>query len=400
MSEYRILIADDQTEVARDLLRGLKSPEFKLNFVGDGETALRKLTTDEVFDAVIVDMRMPPDVWGGLWLIQNMRDRALNMPVIVLSGEAGQTETIKALRLGANDWVAKEDASREIESRLREQLQNANAKALSHVSDYLPTPISEKVNHYRNSIAEDGTGLEKGLATIAAIESVWRLLALVNLSALLQTQRLQGVVEQQLLRPTMGIYLDLLKAVGRLTRDNIGMRRLSSCIPLSEAHQVVVERNRGIGHPIGAPGLDASIMEIAEKQLLTFLRRFADNSVGFLGAAQTMTYEQGVFLVNVQVHGSSPMSRAVIESKHALNSGEAFWISDSGVTRLWPWIIEHECTSRADRAVFLFDGVKVKGKDLENRDAPFVYTGCATRQPLPTGGTLSDLLQLFSRSQA
>lgn len=398
MSEYRILIADDQMEVARSLLAGLKSTEFKLDFVADGETALRKLMTDEVFDAVIVDMRMPPDVWGGLWLIQNMRARALNMPVIVLSGEAGQTETIKALRLGANDWVAKEDASRDIESRLREQLQNANAKVLSHFSHYLPTPISEKVKHYRDVMAEDGTGLEKGLATITAIESAWRLVALVNLSALPQTQRLQGVVEQQLLRPTMGIYLDLLKAVGKLNRDNIDMRRLSSCIPLSEAHKVVVERNRGIGHPIGAPSLDAAIMEIAERQLLTFLRRYTDNSVGFLGTVQTMTYEQGAFRVDVQVHGSTPTPRVVVESLHALNSGEAFWISNSGVTRLWPWIVEDECTSEANRAIFLFDGAKVKGKELENRDAPLIYTGCSTRQPLPTGGSLRNLLEIFSRS--
>lgn len=400
MSEYRVLVADDQPEIARELLAGLKSPEFKLEFVNDGETALRTLTTGPVFDAVIVDMRMPPNVWGGLWLIENVRSTGLEIPIIVLSGEAGQAETIQAMRLGANDWVAKEDATREIAPQLRDQLKKAEARAVAHISDYLPSPIGERVTHYKDSKTKEGGGLEGGLATITAIESVWRFLALVNLSALHEQQVLRGVVEQQMLRPTMGIYLDLLKAAAKLTTDNTAMLRLSSCIPLSEAHHVVIERNRGIGHPVGAPGLDVAVMELAEKQLLTFLRRFSDNHVGFLGTAKTMTFEHDTFVVNVEVHGATSLAPVQIESKDALTSGDAFWISDSGVTRLWPWIVESKCEGGAATSIFLFDGVKVRGKDLENLQAPFIYTGCSKREPLPTGGTLENLLALFSAGQA
>ena len=395
MSQYRVLVADDQPEIARALVSGLSVPEFHVEFVTDAAIAVDRLTAGDVIDAVVVDMRMPPDVWGGLWLIEKVRSMMLNVPVIVLSGEAGQTETIRALRLGANDWVSKDDAIREIRDRVEHQLKEAEARALASPPVLLPTPIAEKVAHYKEVLARDGSELERGLAVISTVEAIWRFLSLVNLAALDSSQGLRGVVEPQLIRPSMGTFLDLLKVTRELTQDNGAPSRLCSCMPMDKASEVVRERNRGVGHPIGAPGLDQSVIKIAESQLLTFLRRFADSGLGYLGGVHTMTYEGNAFRMDMRVHGASLTPRLTFESDHPLPSGETFWVSASGVVRLWPWIIEDECDVSNARTVFLFDGVKVKGKDLKDLAAPFIYSGCSSRGAHECGGRLGDLKSLF-----
>ena len=66
---------------------------------------------------------MPPGQWGGLWLLEQLKSRDIRTPVIIVSGEGTQAETIQALRLGAEDYVTKEQLSDELAERILIALQ-------------------------------------------------------------------------------------------------------------------------------------------------------------------------------------------------------------------------------------------------------------------------------------
>jgi len=119
----KLLWADDQPDLVASFSAVLP-PEYALTCCIDGVEALQRLTT-ETFDVVILDLSMPPGQWGGLWLLEQMKAASIKSPVIIVSGEGSQTETIKALRLGASDYVVKTQMS----SELRERVENVVASA-------------------------------------------------------------------------------------------------------------------------------------------------------------------------------------------------------------------------------------------------------------------------------
>ena len=61
----RILVADDQRDVATTLTAGLRDAGAFLSYVTDGEEALQRVAAGG-FDLVLLDMKMPPGDWGGL----------------------------------------------------------------------------------------------------------------------------------------------------------------------------------------------------------------------------------------------------------------------------------------------------------------------------------------------
>ena len=72
------------------------------------------------YDVVLLDLNMPPERWGGLWLLEQIKATGLPAPpVLVVSAEGTQLETIEALRLGAVDYVMKERIQLELADRVR-----------------------------------------------------------------------------------------------------------------------------------------------------------------------------------------------------------------------------------------------------------------------------------------
>ena len=65
-------------------------------------------------DLILVDMKMPPEEWGGLWLLRELRKGGWTIPVVALSGEGSKRQVIEAQRLGANSWVDKDQAGEEL----------------------------------------------------------------------------------------------------------------------------------------------------------------------------------------------------------------------------------------------------------------------------------------------
>ncbi|MEI6179415.1 MAG: sigma-54 dependent transcriptional regulator [Chloroflexales bacterium] len=99
-----ILIADDEAPI-RDLLYDILTPEgATVRLTGSGKEALAAIEHDEP-DVVILDVRMPPP--DGLAVLQMLRTKGLDLPVLIITAQDSSTMTIEAMQRGAYDYLGK-----------------------------------------------------------------------------------------------------------------------------------------------------------------------------------------------------------------------------------------------------------------------------------------------------
>jgi two-component system nitrogen regulation response regulator NtrX len=100
----RILIVDDEANIRRMLGALLKSEGFEVTEAANGNAAL--LTLEEAPpDAILIDLMMPgPD---GIQTLEKIRERDGATPVIMMSGKAQLTDAVRAIKLGAFQFLEK-----------------------------------------------------------------------------------------------------------------------------------------------------------------------------------------------------------------------------------------------------------------------------------------------------
>jgi len=117
----RILVVDDETQIARVLKTALNSQGYEVKTAGDGESALN-LATDWIPDLVVTDLSMPG--MTGIELCRSVRERS-HVPIIVLSVRGEEKTKIEALDAGADDYVTKPFSVSELLARVRANLRRA-----------------------------------------------------------------------------------------------------------------------------------------------------------------------------------------------------------------------------------------------------------------------------------
>lgn len=118
----KILWIDDQLEVVKTLSSAILHPTWTVRFAATGEEAINLLKSTS-YDVILLDLSMPPGRWGGLWVLEQISKFKLTAtPVIVVSGEGAQAETIQALRLGATNYVLKENIDIELVQQILDAL--------------------------------------------------------------------------------------------------------------------------------------------------------------------------------------------------------------------------------------------------------------------------------------
>jgi two-component system KDP operon response regulator KdpE len=115
MSRSRVLVVDDEPNVRSALARSLTGHGYDVGVAIDGNAAL-ELLTNEQFDVVLLDLVMPGvDGFEVLRRLQHLSP----VPVIVLSARGDESDKIRALDLGADDYVTKPFGIGELLARLR-----------------------------------------------------------------------------------------------------------------------------------------------------------------------------------------------------------------------------------------------------------------------------------------
>jgi len=112
----RILLAEDDSVLADGLSRSLRRSGHAVDHVGDGASADRALRGD-AFDLLILDLGLPR--LTGLDVLQKVRQRALPIPILILTASDSVEQRVRCLDLGADDYMSKPFALSELEARVR-----------------------------------------------------------------------------------------------------------------------------------------------------------------------------------------------------------------------------------------------------------------------------------------
>lgn len=101
-----ILLVDDETEFASTLAERLNLRDFQASVVTDGESALAYLSArPDKTDLVLLDVKLPG--MDGIEVLRRIRESHADLPVILLTGQAGTRDGIEGMKLGAAGYLSK-----------------------------------------------------------------------------------------------------------------------------------------------------------------------------------------------------------------------------------------------------------------------------------------------------
>ena len=141
----RILIVEDDTKIASFIQKGLEQAGYAVDHVGDGESGLDMAILNP-YDAAVVDIMLP--VMDGLSLIEEMRRRHIETPVIILSAKRSVDDRIKGLKAGGDDYLTKPFSFSELLVRVQALLRRASKS---------PSPVKFSADDL-HMVADDAAG--------------------------------------------------------------------------------------------------------------------------------------------------------------------------------------------------------------------------------------------------
>ena len=112
----RILLIEDENEIADFLLRGLREEGFTVERAADGHEGWHHLKTGS-WDAVLLDWWLPGS--DGLSLLKRFRQADQNTPVLFLTARDAVSDRVRGLDNGADDYLCKPFAFDELLARIR-----------------------------------------------------------------------------------------------------------------------------------------------------------------------------------------------------------------------------------------------------------------------------------------
>src|SRR5213080_170310 len=118
----RALLVEDDASIADFVVRGLKEAGFAVDHAAEGDAGLRA-AIGQPYDVAIVDLMLPRR--DGLSLIEEMRRRGVNTPVLILSARRSVDDRVRGLQTGGDDYLTKPFAFAELLARVQALLRRA-----------------------------------------------------------------------------------------------------------------------------------------------------------------------------------------------------------------------------------------------------------------------------------
>ena len=121
-NKYKILIIEDEANIRNFVKTLLTANQYQVFTAENGETGMFELRV-HCPDLILLDLGLPDQ--DGLDLLVEIRKESM-IPVIVLSARYDEYDKVRALDLGANDYVTKPFGTAELQARIRSALRNSN----------------------------------------------------------------------------------------------------------------------------------------------------------------------------------------------------------------------------------------------------------------------------------
>lgn len=126
----RLLIAEDDLDLAEALTVFLEKNQYTVDAVHDGATALDYAGAGD-YDAIILDIMMPR--LDGLQVLTRLRDSGVSTPIMLLTARGEKDDRVAGFNSGADDYLPKPFAPDELLARIRAMLRRTG--------DYKPTVL-------------------------------------------------------------------------------------------------------------------------------------------------------------------------------------------------------------------------------------------------------------------
>ncbi|MGH8040844.1 MAG: response regulator transcription factor [Rudaea sp.] len=112
----RILLIEDQRDIAANIWDYLEHRGFVMDHAGDGASGLR-MALDGKYDVIVLDLGLPK--LDGLDLCRTLRAARRDTPVLMLTARDTLDDKLTGFAEGADDYVVKPFAMKEVEARIR-----------------------------------------------------------------------------------------------------------------------------------------------------------------------------------------------------------------------------------------------------------------------------------------
>ncbi|MBR1864878.1 MAG: response regulator transcription factor [Lachnospiraceae bacterium] len=207
----KLLLAEDTRDLNRGVTMLLEHEYYEVDSVFDGQEALERIE-QESYDGIILDIMMPRK--DGMEVLQELRRRHILTPVLLLTAKAEVDDRVAGLDAGADDYLAKPFAMKELLARIRSMIRRRE--------DY-----SERRMQYEDIVlnAEDFALTAGNSVRLSIKEFELMQILMANTDRTLTTEYLLGHVwngEPDAQEDTVWLYISYLKgklrAVGSTVR--------------------------------------------------------------------------------------------------------------------------------------------------------------------------------------
>ena len=120
----RVLVIEDDAQIASFVVRGLKQAGYAVDHAPDGETGLALAQSTE-YDAAIVDVMLPQ--LDGISVVKRLRASRRPLPVLFLSAKSSVDDRVKGLQAGGDDYLTKPFAFSELVARVQALIRRATS---------------------------------------------------------------------------------------------------------------------------------------------------------------------------------------------------------------------------------------------------------------------------------
>ena len=166
----RILVVEDNTDLAFGLRNNLEIEGHDVEVSPDGPTGLAR-AKETPPDLVILDLMLPK--LDGLRVLRSLRESGFDAPILILTARGEETDKVKGLRLGADDYVTKPFGLMELLARVEALLRRRTSHTATREDD-LPCFGDVEIRRGSRTVTKGGRTVDLTPKEFDLLLALWR----------------------------------------------------------------------------------------------------------------------------------------------------------------------------------------------------------------------------------
>jgi two-component system response regulator VicR len=229
-TKHKVLIVEDEKNIVDILRFNLQKEGYDTLEAYDGATGLN-LALSENPDLILLDLMLPE--MNGFQVCKTLRDQGRSTPVLIITAREAEKDKILGLDLGADDYITKPFAIRELMARVK-----ANIRRMGMVNQSAPQPADDKLDLGRLVIYKGRGTAEKDGVDLELTQREFELLSYLASNA-------DKVFSRQELMERVWNYEGY---VGDVRGVDVAIRRLREKVEDTPAQPKYIITRRGLGY--------------------------------------------------------------------------------------------------------------------------------------------------------